>query len=67
MSGGGGGGVAAKSCLTLATVAAAHQAPLTMRFPRPEHWSGLPPSTSSSGTFPTQSNPGLLHRRRLLY
>ena len=33
----------AKSCLTLATPwTAAHQVPLSMRFPRQEYWSGLP-------------------------
>ena len=32
-----------KSCLTLLWLwIVAHQAPLSMRFPRPEHWSGLP-------------------------
>ena len=32
-----------KSCLTLATPwSAAYQAPLSMGFPKQEHWSGLP-------------------------
>ena len=32
-----------KSCLTLATLwSAAYQAPLSMGFPKQEHWSGLP-------------------------
>ena len=38
-----GGGLAAKSCLTLATPwTIAHQAPLSMGFPRQEYWSRLP-------------------------
>ena len=38
-----GGGLVAKSCLTLATPwAVAHQAPLSMGFPRQEYWSALP-------------------------
>ena len=38
----GGGGVVAQSCPTLATPwALARQAPLSMRFPRQEYWSGL--------------------------
>ena len=38
-----GGGLVAKSCLTLATPwTVAHQAPLSMGFPRRECWSGLP-------------------------
>ena len=42
----------------------AHQAPLSMVFPRQEYWS-IP---FSRGIFPTQrSNPGLLHCRRILY
>ena len=37
----GGGGEVAKSCLTLATPwTVAHQAPLSMGFPREEYWSG---------------------------
>ena len=33
----------AKSCLTLVTPwTVAHQAPLSMEFPRQEYWSGLP-------------------------
>ena len=39
--GGGGGDLVAKSCLTLATPGAvAHQAPLSMGFPRQEYWNG---------------------------
>ena len=39
----GGGGLAAKSCLTLATPrTVARQALLSMGFPRQEYWSGLP-------------------------
>ena len=39
----GGGGLVAELCPTLATPwTAAHQAPLSMGFPRQEHWSGLP-------------------------
>ena len=38
-----GSGLVAKSCLTLVTAwAVAHQAPLSMRFPRQEYWGGLP-------------------------
>ena len=57
---GDGGGLVAQSCLTLATPwAVAHQASLSMRFPRPEYWSGLP--FLRQGIFQTQgSNPGLL-------
>ena len=47
---------------TLWTVA--YQAPLSMRFPRQEYWSGLPypPPGETQG-----SNPGLLHCRWILY
>ena len=45
--------------------AVAHQAPLSMGFPRQEYWSGLP--FPSQGIFPTQeSNPCLPHHN-LLY
>ena len=45
------GGLVAKSCPTLATPwIAAHQAPLSMGFPRQEYWGGLPFSTP--GEFP---------------
>ena len=38
-----GGGLVVKSCPTLATPwTVAHQAPLSMGFPRQEYWSGLP-------------------------
>ena len=37
-----GGGLVTKSCPTLATPwTVAHQAPLSMGFPRQEHWAGL--------------------------
>ena len=40
---GGGGGLVAKSCPTLAIPwTVAHQALLSMGFPRQEYWSGLP-------------------------
>ena len=43
---------------------AAHQAPLSIEFPRLEYWSGFP----SLGDLPTQgSNPCLPHRRQILY
>ena len=39
----GGGGLGAKSCPTLATPwTVSPKAPLSMRFSRQEHWSGLP-------------------------
>ena len=39
----GGGGLVAKECSALVTPqTVAHQAPLSMGFPRQEHWSGLP-------------------------
>ena len=39
----GGAGLVAKLCLILATPwTVAHQAPLSMGFPRKEYWSGLP-------------------------
>ena len=39
----GGDGLVAKSCSTLATPwTVAHQAPLSMGFPRQEYWNGLP-------------------------
>ena len=51
----GGGGLVTKSCLTLAiTRTVAHQAPLSMGFPRQEYWSGLP--FPSSGDL---LNPGI--------
>ena len=38
-----GGGLVAKLCPTLVTPwSVAHQAPLSIRFSRQEHWSGLP-------------------------
>ena len=43
---------------------AASQAPLSMGFSRQEHWSRVP--LPSPGALPTQeSNPGLLHCRRI--
>ena len=51
----GGGGLVTKSCLTLGTPwTVAHQAPLSMGFPRQEHWNGLP--LPSSGDLP---DPGI--------
>ena len=48
------GGLVAKSCPAPATpLTAVRQAPLSMRFPRQEYWSGLP--FPSSGTL---SDPG---------
>ena len=39
----GGGGLVTKLCLTLVTPwTVAHQAPLSLGFPRQEYWSGLP-------------------------
>ena len=50
-----GGGLVAKSCLTLVTPwTVAHQAPLSMGFPRQEYWSELP--FPSPGDLP---NPGI--------
>ena len=49
----GDGGLVAQSCPTLATSwTVAHQAPLSMRFSRQEHWSGLP--FPSPGDLPDQ-------------
>ena len=49
------GDLVTKSCLTLLTPwTIAHQAPLSMGFPRQEHWSGLP--FPSPGDLP---NPGI--------
>ena len=64
---GGGGCLAVKLCLTLMIPwTIAHQAPLSMGFSRQEYWSGLP--FLSQGIFPMQdSNPGLPHRRQILY
>ena len=61
------GDLVAKSCPTLATPwTAAHQAPLSMGFPQQEHWTGLP--FPPPGDLSAQdSNPGLLHRRWILY
>ena len=60
-SGGGGGELVAKLCLTLAIPwTVAHQAPLSMGFPRQQYWSELP--FLLLGIFLTQgSNPYLLH------
>ena len=59
----------AKSCQTLLQphgLYAARQAPLSMGFPRQEHWSGLP--FPSPGIFLTQGlNLGLQHCRQILY
>ena len=44
----------------------AHQAPLSMGFPRPEYWSGFP--FPSPGDLPDPGiEPGLLHCRWILY
>ena len=45
----GGGGLVSKLCPILVTPrTVAHQAPLSMEFPRQEYWSGLPfPSTGA--------------------
>ena len=49
--------------MTLWTVA--HQAPLSVGFPRQEYWSGLP--FPSPGDLPDKRlNPGLLHCRQIL-
>ena len=43
-----------------------HQAPPSMGFSRQGYWSGLP--FPSPGNLPTQgSNPGLPHRKQMLY
>ena len=56
--GAGGGGLVAKSCLTLVTPwTVAHQAPLSMGFPKQECWSGLP--FPSPGNLP---DPGIESR-----
>ena len=50
-------GLVDKSCMTPATPwIVAHQAPLSMGFPRQEYWSGLP--FPSPGDFP---DPGIKH------
>ena len=69
----GGSGLVTKSCLTLATSwTVAYQAPLSMGFPRQEHWSGLPipspgdlPDPGVKPGFPTLA--GDLHCRQILY
>ena len=60
-------GLVAKSCPTLVMPwTIAHQAPLSMVFPRQEYWSGLP--FPSPEDLPTQGpNSGLLHCRQILY
>ena len=58
-----GGDLVTKSCLTLVTPwTTAHQAPLSMGFPRQKYWSKLP--FPSPGDIP---NSGLLNCRRILY
>ena len=55
-----------QSCLTLCEPSYSLPGPLSMGFSRQEHWGGQP--FPSPGVFPTQgSNPGLLHRRQILY
>ena len=50
----------------LDTLTVAHQAPLSMEFPRQEYWSDLP--FPSPGIVPTQGlNSGLLLCRQILY
>ena len=55
------------SCPTLVTPwTVTHQAPLSMGFPRREYRDGLP--LPSPGNLPDpESNPGLLHRKWILY
>ena len=67
--GGSGNGLVAKSSLALCDPhgTVAHQAPLSVRFPRQEYWSGLP--FASPGDLP---NPGIRPvspwpGRRILY
>ena len=54
----GGGGLVTQSCPTLVTPwSAAHQALLSMGFPRQEHWSGVP--LPSPGDLPgSRTHPG---------
>ena len=63
--GGGGGGFVAKSSWILGTPwTEAHQAPLSMGFPRQEYWSHF----LLQGIFPSQGlNLGILHCRQILY
>ena len=59
----------AKLCLTLFATpwTVAHQAPLSMRFPKQEYWKWVAISFSR-GIFPTQGpNPHFLHCRWILY
>ena len=60
-------GLVAESCPTLVTPwTVAHQAPLSMAFPRQEYWSELP--FPSQGDLPNQeTEPHLLHSRQFLY
>ena len=60
-------GLVAESCPTLVTPwTVAHQAPLSMAFPRQEYWSELP--FPSPGDLPNQeTEPHLLHSRQFLY
>ena len=59
----------AQSCLTVTPWTVAHQAPLSLEFPRQEYWSGLP--FPPSGDLPNPgSNPHLvclLHWQVVLY
>ena len=63
----GGGGLVAKECSALVTPqTVARQAPLSMGFPRQEHWSGC--HFLLQGIFLTQgSNPHRLHCRQIHY
>ena len=69
--GGSSSGLLAKSCLTLATPwTVAYQAPLSLRFPRLEYWSGLPFPLQGilQGILRTQGlNLSLLHGRGSFY
>ena len=66
-SGAGGGALVSKSHPTLSTAwTIAQQSPVSLGFPRREHWSGLP--LPSPGDLPTQGiNPSLQHCRQILY
>ena len=45
----------------------AHQAPLSMAFPRQEYWSGLPFPSPGESSWPRHYLPCLLHCRQILY
>ena len=55
---------------SLRPLTVAHQAPVSMRFPRQEYWSGLPFPPPGDLPNPGRLNPQvlcLLHRRQILY